>query len=466
MSITYKNLSGPKQLPLLGNIHQVTISNLHNNFEKWASEYGDVFKVALGPKKFTIVSKPEIVQQILKQRPTKFRRMSKLDHILRSENIIGVFNTEGEEWKIHRKIVNKGLDLKHQQLYFPSMLVTLERFYNKMIAASQTNESYIIQDDLIRFTVDVTSFLAFGYEMNTLEQKGGVIQNYMEKIFPMLFKRINDPILFYKIYKNKKDREYDVALREINKQIDVFIENGKERLKKNPELKNNPSNFLEAILVAAEEEHVFSNQEIKGNLLTILLAGEDTTAHSIAWAISFICKHPEVQKKLQEEADAVLGQDNYLKEYSKHNDFPYIEAVINETLRLKSVAPLLIMEPLEDVEIDNYLFKKGAVTTLLTRFGATSDHYFSDSDQFKPERWLEKAASACPVHNTDALMPFGFGPRFCPGKNLAFLEMKLVLSMIAKNFTIEMVSPPEEVKEIMAFAMMPSKYEIGLKKRN
>jgi cytochrome P450 len=465
MSISYKNLLGPKQIPLLGNIHQVTISNLHDDFEKWAREYGDVFKIALGPKKFTIVSKPEIIQQILKLRPTKFRRVAKLDYILRSDGVIGVFNSEGEDWKIHRRIVNKGLDLKHQQLYFPSMLITAERFYSKMLATSQSNKNYVIQDDLIRFTVDITSSLAFGFEMNTLEQKGGVIQDYMEKIFPMLFKRLNAPIPFYKVYKNKKDCEYDIAMREINKQVDLFIENGKERLKNNPELKENPSNFLDAILVAAEEEKVFNNQEIKGNLLTLLLAGEDTTAHSLAWAISFISKHPEIQKKLQEEADAVLGQENYLKEYAKSNDFPYTEAVINETLRLKSVAPLLIMEPLEDIVIDNYLFKKGAATTLITRFGAVNDTYFSDSKQFKPERWLEKVESKCPVHNTDAYMPFGFGPRFCPGKNLAFLEMKLVLSMIAKNFTIEMVSPLDDIKEIMAFAMMPSKYEIRLIKR-
>jgi cytochrome P450 len=465
MSISYKNLSGPKQLPLLGNIHQVKISNLHNDFEKWATLYGDVFRIALGTKKFTIVSKPEIIQQILKQRPSKFRRMSKLDHMLRSDNIIGVFNAEGEDWKIHRRIVNKGLDLKHQQLYFPSMLITLQRFYTKLIGAAESNKNYNIQDDLLRFTVDITSSLAFGFEMNTLEQKGGVIQDSMEKIFPMLFKRINDPILFYKVYKNKKDREYDLAMQEIDKQIEVFIENGKQRLKINPKLRENPENFLEAILVAAEEEKVFSNLEIKGNLLMLLLAGEDTTAHSIAWALTFICKHPEIQKKLQEEADAVLGDENYLKEYSKTNDFPYTEAVINETLRLKSVAPLLIMEPLEDIIIDNYLFKKGAVTTLITRFGAMNDTYFSDNEQFKPERWLEKVASKCPMHNTDAFMPFGFGPRLCPGKNLAFLEMKLVLSMIAKNFTIEMASPTDGIKEIMAFAMMPSKYEIRVKKR-
>jgi cytochrome P450 len=141
MSTSYKKISGPKQLPLLGNIHQVTISNLHDDFEKWAADYGDVFKIALGPKKFTIVSKPEIIQQILKLRPTKFRRVAKLDYILRSDDIIGVFNAEGEDWKIHRRIVNKGLDLKHQQLYFPSMLTTLERFYTKMLATSESNKN-------------------------------------------------------------------------------------------------------------------------------------------------------------------------------------------------------------------------------------------------------------------------------------------------------------------------------------
>ncbi len=466
MSITYENLKGPKQIPLFGNIHQVEISNLHNDFEKWASEYGDVFKIALGPKKFTIVSKPEIIQQILKLRPTKFRRSSKMDQILRDEGIIGVFNSEGEDWKIHRRIVNKGLDLRHQQHYFPSMLTTLERFYNKLLTAAESNKNYCIQDDLIRFTVDVTSSLAFGFEMNTLEQKGSVIQDSVEKMFPMLFKRINDPIPFYKIYKNKKDREYDVALGEINKQIDIFIENGKQRLKKNPELKENPTNFLEAILVAAEEEKVFNNKEIKGNLITLLLAGEDTTAHSIAWAISFICQYPEIQKKMQEEADKIIGDSNYLKEYDKNNDFPYTEAVINETLRLKSVAPMIFAEPLEDIVIDDYLFKKGLVIALTTRFSATNHNYFSDSEQFKPERWLEKVESRCPIHNTDAFMPFGFGPRFCPGKNLAFLEMKLVLSMIFKNFTIEMASSFDDIKERIAFAMMPSKYEIRLKKRD
>ena len=467
MSINFENLPGPKGLPIIGNLHQVTISEMNKNFENWASEYGEVYKVILGPTKFTIVSKPEIIHQLLKARPSKFRRLSKMDNILREQGVNGVFNAEGEDWKMHRKIVTKGLDLKHQQQFFPSMVTTVEKLYKKMVIASKLNQNYDIQDDLTRFTVDITTSLAFGFEMNTLEKKGGVIQEHMEKIFPMIFKRINEPIPFYKFYKTKKDKEYDIAMNAIEKQVDEFIENTREKLKKNPELNEKPSNFLESILVASVEEKMFTNLEIKGNLLTLMLAGEDTTAHSLSWIIYFLCQNPDVQTKIQQEVDTILTTDNYLKEYSNHSDFIYIEAVINESLRLKSVAPLLLLEPLEDIEIENYLFKKETKIVALTHFASLTEDYFSDSETFNPDRWLEKKEipSKCPMHNEDAFMPFGFGPRFCPGKNLAILEMKVVLSMILKNFTIEMVTPISQIKEIMAFALMPSKFEVRLIKR-
>lgn len=466
MSITYKELPGPKGLPLIGNLHEITFTDLHNHFEKWAKEYGDVYKVKLGPSNITVITKPEIIQEILKARPKEFIRMQKMDKILRAEGVHGVFNAEGEEWKIHRRIIAKGLDVKHQQQFFPSMVTTIERLFKKMNAISKTNENYSIQDDLLRFTVDVTTTLAFGIEMNTLEQEGGVIQEHMDKLFPMIFKRINEPFPLYKIYKTKKDREFDKAVKEVDKLIDVFIKTGRERLNNHPELKENPSNLLESVILAAEEENVFEDKDIKGNLLTLLMAGEDTTAHSLAWIIFFISQHPEIQEKLFQEASNVLANENFLSSYSKLAELPYTEAVINESIRLKPVAPLLIFQPTEDVEIENYLFKKGSKIFTQFRLGATSDSYFTNAKSFIPERWLkDPSAAKCPMHNIDAYTPFGSGPRFCPGKNLAMLEMKLVLTMLMKNFSIEMVTPIEEITEIMAFTMTASKFEIKLNKR-
>jgi cytochrome P450 len=174
----------------------------------------------------------------------------------------------------------------------------------------------------------------------------------------------------------------------------------------------------------------------------------------------------DVQEKLHKEASEILSNDHWLKNYTKLSELPYTEAVINEAIRLKPVAPILIFEPTEDIEIDNYLFAKGCKIFTQFRLGSTSDAYFSNGKTFMPERWLkDSSVSKCPVHNIDAYTPFGSGPRFCPGKNLAMLEMKMILTMLMKNFTVEMITPMNEINEIMAFTMTPSQFKIRLKKR-
>ena len=323
-----------------------------------------------------------------------------------------------------------------------------------------------IQQDLLRFTVDVTTSLAFGYKMNTLEEEGSVIQEHLEKVFPMIFKRINAPIPFWRYYKSKNDKVFDNAVTEINKLIDEFIASGKERLAAQPVLKEKPANFLESLLIAAEEEEHITDEDVRGNLLTILMAGEDTTAHTLAWAIYLLALHPEIQTKIHEEAVAVLGENNWLKNYNSNNELVYTEAVASETMRLKPVAPLLFHEPIEDVEVNGYSFKKGAKLLIQSRHMGMQEENFTDPEKFNPERWIAHQQGKCPMgHNTKAYLPFGAGARFCPGKNLAMLEMKLVLSMLMKSFKVELITPKEDVKEVMAFTMMPSSYQVKLIKR-
>jgi cytochrome P450 len=467
MAIAFKDLKGPKGLPIIGCIHKIELENMHNQLEDWADEYGKVYKLILGPSKLTVITDPDITQEILKERPEKFRRMSKMDEVMREVGVHGVFNAEGEEWKAHRRIVNKGLDVKHQQQFYPEMLISIERLYDKWNQLAVKNQSFDIQQDLLRFTVDVTTSLAFGYKMNTLEEEGGVIQDHLEKIFPMIFKRINAPIPFWRYYKTKKDKVFDNAVVEINKLVDEFITKGKERLIEQPALREKPANFLESLLVAAEDEDSLTDEDVRGNLLTILMAGEDTTAHTLAWAIYILAQHPEIQDKLYDEAETVLGDANWLSNYNDHSLLVYTEAVAYETMRVKPVAPLLLNEPVEDIEIDGYLFKKGARLLSESRYAGMKDHNFSNAKEFKPERWIEHKAGKCPMgHDTKAFIPFGSGPRFCPGKNLAMLEIKLVLSMLMKNFKVELVTPREEVREIMAFTMMTSSYQVKLSKRN
>ena len=156
--------------------------------------------------------------------------------------------------------------------------------------------------------IDITTSIAFGIKMNTIEEEGGVIQDHLEKIFPMLFSRINKPIPFYKIIRSKKDKQFDHALREIHLFIDEIIQKGKKRIEENPHLKLEPGNVLEAILVAAETMEGFGDEEVKGNLLTLLMAGEDTTAHTLAWSITELVQNPSAIKALQAEITSLREQ--------------------------------------------------------------------------------------------------------------------------------------------------------------
>ena len=463
MPIQFKDLPGPKGIPFFGSVFDVDIQNMHNQFEELAVEYGQVYKVKLGPVKMIVVSNPKIIRQVLRDRPEGFIRIKKADKIFRSEGFHGVFNAEGDEWKMHRGMVAKGLDVKHQKAFFDKMLLTVDRLYSKWKKAADSGEEVDIQQDFLRYTVDITTTLAFGHEMNTVEEKGGVVQDHMEKIFPMFYKRMNAPIQWHKIIRRKSDREFDKALVAINALLDQWIADGQKRLEDHPELRENPSNILEAILLEAEKEKGFGNQEIKGNLITVLLAGEDTTAYTLSWTIYLLTKFPEYQVKLQAEIDDNLGDKQCIKEFDAVRGFKFLEGVSYETMRLKPVAALLVLEPAEDVVIEGYQFNKGTYILVPARQAMTQEENFTDGKLFYPERWMKE--SKCPVHSVEAYVPFGSGPRFCPGKRLAMLEMKLLLAMLFKNFDVEMLTPHAEINEIMEFTMKPSDFKVRLKNR-
>lgn len=464
MSIKFKDLPGPKGIPFFGSLFDMDYPNIHNQFQELAEEHGEVYRLKMGMLNLAIVGNPKIIQYILRERPDRFIRMKKLDKVFRAEGVHGAFNAEGDDWRMHRRLVAKGLNIKHQEAFFDQMLISVDRLYNKWKEVADSGREFNIQDDFMRFTTDITTSLAFGIEMNTIEEKGGTVQEHMDKIFPMIFKRINDPIQWHKVYKNKKDREFDKSLKVINEMIDKWIVEGRKRLAQNPALRENPTNFLEAILVESDNEESFKDEEVKGNLMTVLIAGEDTTAHTMTWMIYLLTKYTDYQSKLQDEVDELLGDQKRIHKFNSTSDYKFLESVAYETMRLKPVAPIMLFEPLEDFETEGYEFKKGSRILMHWRHAATKETNFTEGKKFYPERWMN--TTKCPVHNSEAYIPFGGGPRFCPGKNLAILEMKLVLSMLFKNFDVEMVTPHKDIREIMAFVMKSSDFKVRLKNRS
>ncbi|MEO5996072.1 MAG: cytochrome P450 [Chitinophagaceae bacterium] len=464
-TISINELPGPAGLPLLGNVLQLPTEKLHRVFAKWSDQYGPIYKIKLGIIPIVVITAPESVQHVLKNRPDKFRRLGKMDFIIREVGISGVFNAEGEEWKQQRKVVTQALNLQHIKSFFPLLVTITEKFLARWNRLSSENSLLEVKSELTRYTVDNTSLLAFGYNMNTIEKDKDIIQEHLKNIFPAIFNRISLPVPYWRYLKLPADKKLEKSLAFINKFMQGIVDKTREEMAQNPELDMQPTNFLQAVIAASDPENPVSNEEIIGNVLTMLLAGEDTTAHTIAWVLYFMHLYPEVQQKMQQEADRILGNENTLKEYDDIAKLTYIEAVTFESMRFKPVAPVLYFDTLEDVAIEGVQLPKGTAVFLQTNYEVTKETNFSNADKFMPERWMAGGCPVFKVHDERAFIPFGAGPRFCPGYHLAMVEIKTVLSMICKHFTVVMQTRPEDVKEILAFTMMPSEFVIRLERR-
>ena len=448
-------LPGPKRLPLVGNSLQINMQQFHVVLEQWCNTYGPLYTFTIGTKPVVVIADPELANTILRERPESYRRLYTIEPVLREIGVNGVFSAEGDNWRRQRHLVMQALDTRHLRQFFPILVKVTQRLKQRWEHAAIDQSPVDVQKDLMRYTVDVTTNLAFGYDMNTLEQGSDVIQQHLEQIFPVISRRVFAPFPYWRYVKLPSDRALDHAVVEIRKTISNLIAHSRQRLRQDPTLAQHPTNLLEAMLAARDDDaEQFSEDEIFGNAFTMLLAGEDTTANTLAWALYFLFEHPDVQQRLQAEVDTVLGAATLLHDLQDARRLTYVDAVAHETMRLKPVAPILGFETNVEVEVGGLRIPRETSLILLTRPGVLRESTFPQAERFRPERWLGEQSSRQMAHHK-AFMPFGAGPRLCPGRSLALLEMKTALAMVGRNFDLARVHQAEPVREKFAFTMMP-----------
>jgi cytochrome P450 len=456
------DLPGPRRLPLIGNAHQIRPESLHLTAEAWADRYGPLYRFDIGRRKVIAIGDAETLNALLRDRPDGFRRWSEILSITEEVGQVGVFAAEGDDWRRMRRLAVTALNSNHLQRYFEIIATCTERLHRRLSTAAQQGAAFDIGAALSSFTVDVTSALAFGHDLNTLERGDGGLQEHLHRVFHMTNRRLFISIPYWRYFKLPADRALDHSMVEIEKAISAFIAETRKRMAARPELRDQPENFLESMIAAQETEGAFSDEEIMGNVFTLLLAGEDTTSHSMAWTIWSLARRPEIQVKWAEEARQVLGEQAYATEYETIEGFRYGEGVLRETMRLTPVVPITGLEPLADTEIAGVQVPAGTRLFLLHRYAGLRST--ERADEFRPERWLDDDEELA-VPDQKSFLTFGAGPRFCPGRNLAFLEAKTALGMIARNFEIELDPAAPPVTELLGFTMSPKGLRVRLRER-
>ena len=452
-------LPRPKGLPFLGNILEIDLTQLPQVLEGWSRRHGPVYRFDMLGRRVLAIAKPELIQHILRDRPDTYRRISTIERALESMGVTGVFSAEGEAWRKQRRFVNRALDREHLRHFFPTLCHVTARLKSRWEAAAREQRAVDVQKELMLYTVDLTTNLAFGYDMNTLEHGRDTIQQHLEQMFPVLHRRINAPFPYWRYVKLPMDRAFETAMVQLRAVIGEITAHARKQLA-NGGGDARPRNFLEAMLLA---ESQLSDHEVLGNVLTMLVAGEDTTANTLAWAFHYMCQDPQIQERMQREADEHLGSAQMLTELPAPDALPYIESVIHETTRLKPATPLLFVEPNHDVEIDGLNVPRSTPIFLLTRFACIEEGEFSDAREFRPERWLTHSPSP---GKRGAFIPFGSGPRLCPGRSLALMEMKTAMAMICRNFKLHTAGDPSAVREIFEFVLMPQNLKVSFEQRS
>jgi cytochrome P450 len=460
------DLPSPRGLPLLGNTLQIDKPHIHAQIETWERRFGSLFTFRLGRQRLLVVADHQAMGAILRDRPEGFRRTPRFARVAGEIGLgAGVFGAEGEAWKRQRKMVMAGFDPRHLRAYFPSLVKVCDRLEGRWRRAADAGQAIDLQPDLMRFTVDAISGLAFGSEVNTLESDDQVIQRHLDKIFPALFRRLLSPLPTWRWWKTRADRELDRSVVEVNVAIDGFVAAARRRLEADPQRRAAPANLLEAMIVAADDPGSgITDKEVSGNVMTMLLAGEDTTANTLAWAIWLLATHPACLERARAEIDAVAGAPHEWT-FERFAGLAWLEACANETMRLKPIAPLLVVQALRDTTVADVRVPAGTLVFGAMRSESLRDDFFAKAADFDPQRWLDTGLSASSANRVS--MPFGAGPRVCPGRQLAMLEMKMALATVLGRFDIERVDTPDgkQPEERMSFTMAPASLSMRLRPR-
>jgi len=462
------DLSGPSGWPLVGNLPQITIASMHRTLEDWARRYGPLYRVNLGRRDVLVVADSDLIGRMLRDRPDGWRRPSNVQSIIRETGGHGLFSAEGDDWRRQRRRVMAAFDPAHLHRFFPSLVRVTERMKTRLDAIAASGETIDLQAFLMRYTVDVTAGLAFGIDMNTLEEPGDPLQAHLDQMFPMLMKRIVSPFPWWRYIKLPSDRRYDRHLVAIHEAIAGFVAAANDRLARDPSLRAHPTNLLDAMIAARDDDREgggtgLSDAEIVGNVFTVLLAGEDTTANTLSWTLRLLHTHRPVWDAMRREVDATLGDATMPISFEQARGFDFIEDCVAESMRLHPVAPFLITQNNVDTVVGDVALPADTTVINLMRHDSVDPARLPDAGDFDPARFRDDAQRA----QLKASMPFGAGPRLCPGRYLAMLEMKMVLSTIARNFDLVSVATRDDTppREHFAFTMYPEGLQLRLAPR-
>ncbi|KAJ7418679.1 Cytochrome P450 2K1 [Pitangus sulphuratus] len=453
---------GPRPLPIIGNLHLFDLKRPYRTYLELSKEYGPVFSVQMGPRKIVVISGYETVKEALVNQADAFAERPKIPIFEDLTKGNGVVFAHGENWKVMRRFTLTTLrDFGMGKRAIEDKIVEEYGCLGDTIASQQGKPfdiSKIINAAVANIIVSILLGKRFDYKdsrfvrllnlTNENMRLAGKPSVMMYNIFPYLgfLLRANKTIL-------QNTREFHdyvtVTFIEYLKNLD----------------KNDQRSLIDAFLVKQQEEKsTTSGYFHNGNLLTLVsnlfTAGVETISTTLNWGFLLMLKYPEIQRKVQEEIDQVIGSNPPRIEH--RTQMPYTDAVIHEIQRFANILPLdLPHETAADVTLKGYFIPKGTYIIPLLTSVLHDKSQWEKPDMFYPEHFLDANGKFV---KKDAFMPFSAGRRICAGETLAKMELFLFFTSLLQRFNFQ--PPPGvstsdlDLSPAISFNVIPKPYQM------
>lgn len=392
-----------------------------------AAECGPVGTFRFGPRRFTLLSDPDLIGQVLMKQHKCFEKSRALKAARRIMGN-GLLTSEHEEHTRNRRLMQPAFHMQRIMAYADCMV----RFAHENQARWTDGAEIDIAADMMGLTLRIAGKTLFNSDTTALAERVSHSLGLLMDHFPLL--QIPGIEYIFKLPLPLVQR-IRAAKRELDEMVLAIIT--ERRL-----IGRDEGDLLSMLLASQEDDEAgtrsgMSDQQVRDEVLTLFLAGHETTAAALSWTWYLLTQHPDVAARTREEIRTVLGDAAPTMADSRR--LPFTEAVLTESMRLYPPAWTLARSVTQDVELaglPGVTLARGSTVFMTQAVMHRQERYFPEPDRFLPDRWTPEFRERLPRY---AYFPFGGGPRACIGESFAWMELILVMATLARHWTMELV---------------------------
>ncbi|KAL3536202.1 hypothetical protein ACH5RR_004663 [Cinchona calisaya] len=412
---------------------------------RWMNEYGPIYRLAAGPRNFVVVSDPAVAKHVLRNYGSKYAKglVAEVSEFLFGS---GFAIAEGPLWTARRRAVVPSLHKTYLSVIVERVFCRCaERLVEKLRADAVTGAAVNMEEKFSQLTLDVIGMAVFNYNFDSLTADSPII----DAVYTALKEaelRSTDLLPYWKIEALCKvvprQIKAERAVTLIRKTVEELIAKCKEiveaegeRITEEEYVNDSDPSILRFLLASREE---VSGAQLRDDLLSMLVAGHETTGSVLTWTAYLLSKSPSSLRNAQEEVDRVLQGRAPTVEDVKNLRF--LTRCINESMRLYPHPPVLLRRAqVADVLPGNYKVNAGQDIMISVYNIHHSPQVWERAEDFVPERFDLEGPVPNETNTDFRFIPFSGGPRKCVGDQFALLEAIVALAIILQHLTFELI---------------------------